>query len=76
MDILTKIVAKQQGTEWLELHWIAHDDHIEEYLIIRDTFQAWQPEKFTVNVREIEVPYPHGCQTLLLGEWYGQRSNK
>ncbi len=73
MNVVTKMVAENDGNDWLELHWIAHDDNFAEYVLIRDAFWAWRPEQFDINIREIEVEYPGGYQTLLLGEFYGQK---
>ena len=70
MNVVTKMVAEKDGYQWIELHWMAHDENFDEYLLIRDAFWAWTPEKFDISVREIEMA-PDG--TLLLGEFYGQK---
>ena len=73
MNILTKMLAEKDGYSWIELHWIAHNSHLDEYIMIRDLFWAWEPDKFDINIREIEMEYPGGTETMLLGEFYGQK---
>ena len=73
MNVVTKMMAEQDGYNWIELHWIAHYSNFAEYLLIRDAFWSWEPEKFDISVREIELSYSEGYQTLLLGEFYGQK---